>query len=234
MKRKYFIFATLVLILIFVISGCSNTQNPSGSEAEITLEQVNDFLNNSAGLGANGIANVVSVIPHAHIDGPKNETPFYAFVNFKYRARDYVKYQVSYLSCTCREASVNMWQTMYVELTLPESKKPEDVKIKYISFDKDSTDHYMGGHWGDSDPTPTGQTYDLFKTEFVSYFPKKDSQYIHSLNTISDIKAEEYQTGEGREDYSLDAFSGATVSANNIIRILHSVMDYHAADEFFK
>lgn len=234
MKRKHYIFAVLVLILIFVISGCSNTQNPAGSEADITLEQVNDFLNNSAGLGPNGIGNVVSVIPHAHIDGPKNETPFYAFVNFKYRARDYIKYQVSYLSCTCREASVNMWQTMYVELTLPESKNPEEAKVKYISFDKDSTEHYTGGHWGDSSPIPSGQTYELFKTEYISYFPKKDSKYIHSLNTIADIKVEEYQAGEGRESYSLDAFSGATVSANNIIRILHSIMNYHATDEFFK
>jgi uncharacterized membrane protein (UPF0182 family) len=31
--------------------------------------------------------------------GPKNESPFYAFVTFRYRARDYIKYQVSYLSC---------------------------------------------------------------------------------------------------------------------------------------
>ncbi len=233
MKRKHYIFAVLVLILIFIVSGCSNTQNSADSKADITIEQVNDFLNNSAGLGPNGIGNVVSVIPHAHIDGPKNETPFYAFVNFKYRARDYIKYQVSYLSCTCREASVNMWQTMYVELTLPESKNPEDVKVKFLSFDKDSTGHYNGGHWGDSDPVPAGVTYELFMTEYIPFFPQKDSKYIHSLSTIDDIKVEEYQEGEGRDGYTTDALSGATVSANNIIRILNSIMDYHAADEFF-
>lgn len=220
--------------MLFVVSGCSNNQSPaSTTESEISIEQVNDFLNISGGLGPNGIGNVVAVIPHAHIDGPKNETPFYAFVNFKYRARDYIKYQVSYLSCTCREASVNMWQTMYVELTLPESKNPEDVKIRFLSFDKDSTGHYNGGHWGDSDPMPLGQTYELYKTEYISFFPKKDAKYIKSLSTIDDIAIEEYQTGDGRENFTLDALSGASVSANNIIRILHSVLDYHATDEYF-
>lgn len=233
MERKHYIITVLVLVIVFAIAGCSN-QAPAASDAEITIDQVNSFLNESAGLGSDGIANVVSVIPHAHIDGPKNETPFYAFVNFKYRARDYIKYQVSYLSCTCREASVNMWQTMYVELTLPESKNPEDVKIKFISFDDDSTGHYTGGHWGDSDPMPFGQTYEQYKTEYVPYFQQKDSKYLHSLSTVDDIKIEEYQAGEGREDYTIDALSGASVSANNIIRILHSIMDHHATDEFFK
>lgn len=234
MKRKHYIFAALVMILIFIVVGCSSTQGLTASESKITIEQVNDFLNNSAGLGQHGIGNVVSVIPHAHIDGPKNETPFYAFVNFKYRARDYIKYQVSYLSCTCREASVNMWQTMYVELTLPESKNPDDVKVKFLSFEKDSTGHYNGGNWGDSDPVPTGVTYDTIKTEYISFFPQKDSKYIHSISTIDDIKAEEYQEGQGRENFTTDALSGATVSSNNIIRILNSIMDYHATDEFFK
>ena len=233
MNRKLYIFAA-ILVLVFIAAGCSNSQAPAASDSEITLDQINTFLNESAGLGSGGIANVVSVIPHAHIDGPKNETPFYAFVTFKYRARDYIKYQVSYLSCTCREASVNMWQTMYVELTLPESKNPEDVKVKFISFDKDSTGHYTGAHWGDSDPMPMGQTYEQYKTEYIPYFKNKDSKYLHSLSTINDIKIEEYQAGEGRGDYTIDALSGASVSANNIIRILHSIMDYHATDEFFK
>lgn len=238
MNKKHYILTILVLVLVFVISGCSNNQAANAAEASVTetdinIEQINAFLNESAGLGPDGIGNIVAVIPHAHIDGPKNETPFYAFVNFRYRARDYIKYQVSYLSCTCREASVNMWQTVYVELTLPESKNPEDVKIKYISYDKDSTGHYNGGHWGDSDPMPLGQTYELYKTEYISFFPQKDSKYIHSLSTIDDIKVEEYQAGEGREEYTVDILSGASVSANNIIRILHSIMDYHATDEFF-
>ena len=63
---------------------------------------------------------------------------------------------------------------------------------------------------------------------------KKDSKYIHSLNIVDDIKIEEYQAEEGRGEYTINALSGASVSANNIIRILHSIIDYHATDEFFK
>lgn len=232
----------LSLAAMFTLSGCASKEAPSssGSKADktssstdISIEQVNDFLNNTAGLGADGIGNVVSVIPHAHIDGPKNETDFYAFVNWKYRARDYIKYQVSYLSCTCREASVNMWQTMYVELTLPDSGKIEDAQVKYLSFDKDSSGTYTGGHWGDSDPIPSGQTYDLFKTEYLPYFEKKDANFLNSLSTIDDIDLTDYQSGDGRDSYEVDSFSGASVSANNIIRILNATMDYHASDEFF-
>ncbi len=123
---------------------------------------------------------------------------------------------------------------MYVELTLPSSKNPDDVEVKYISFDQDSTGHYLGGFWGDSNPGPGGQTYDMFKNEFISYFPKKNAAYINSLSVMEDIKAEDYTQGEGREGYMIDTFSGASVSANNIIRILHSVIEYHQNDEFFK
>ena len=237
MKLKKSKFLALSLAAMFVLSGCSGGEKPAattgGSSSDISLEQVNEFLNTTAGLGPNGIANVVSVVPHAHIDGPKNETPFYAFVNWKYKARDYIKYQVSYLSCTCREASVNMWQTMYVELTLPESQKIEDAKVKYVSFGADAAGTYTGGHWGDSDPIPSGQTYEMFETEYLPYFTGKDSAFISTLSTIDDIDLADYQAGDGRTAYDVDTFSGASVSANNIIRILNSMMDYHGTDEFF-
>lgn len=245
MKQKSLRFITLTLALVLLLSACSNSQNSANSgvdgsgesktaeSSKITIEQVNEFLNTSAGLGADGIGNAVAVIPHAHIDGPKNETDFYAFVNWKYRARDYVKYQVTYLSCTCREASVNMWQTMYIELSLPDSKNIEDTKVKYISFDNDSTGNYIGGHWGDSSPIPSGQTYELFKEEFIPYFIKKDAKFLKTLSIINDIDLSDYQTGEGRESFEIDTFSGASVSANNIIRIINATMDYHGTDEFF-
>jgi len=237
MKKRYS-FLSVLMAAFLMFSGCASTsaepsaQTPEPAE-EITLEQVNDYLNDSSGLGEGGIGNVVAIIPHEHIDGPKNETPFYAFVTFKYKARDYIKYQVSYLSCTCREASVNMWQTMYVELSLPASKNPAEAQVKYISFDKDSTGHYTGGHWGDSDPIPSGQTYEMFKTQYIPFFVKKDAAYLNELSVVDDINLTDYQAGDGRGELTLDAFSGASVSTNNIIRILNAIMDYHATDSYF-
>ena len=91
---------------------------------------VNAFLNESAALGEGSKANAVAVIPINHIDGPKNEDLFYGFVNFKYVSRDFIKYQVTYLSCTCRSADVNHWSTAYVELSLP---RVESWKIRLSS-----------------------------------------------------------------------------------------------------
>ena len=61
--------------------------------AELTLGDVNNFLNTSAKLGEGSKANQVAVIPFAHIDGPKAEDLFYAFVLFTYVARNYINYQ---------------------------------------------------------------------------------------------------------------------------------------------
>jgi len=227
----------LSAILVIGLMGCSSpdeNEEPAEIGNDITLEQVNEFLNTSAGLGPGSIGNAVKVIPHAHIDGPKNETPFYAFVNFKYTARDYIKYQVTYLSCTCRSADVNYWQTAYIELSLPGSKKIEDAEVVTLSFDEDSTGHYLGGFWGDSNPTPAGITYDTFKSEYIPFFVGKNADYLKSISTMWDIDAALYSKGEGREDLTIDTFSGSSVSTNNIVRIVNAVMDYHATDEFFQ
>ncbi|MBR7064147.1 MAG: FMN-binding protein, partial [Treponema sp.] len=158
----------------------------------ITLESINKYLNESADMGAGSIANVVAVIPVKHINGPREEHDFYAFVNFKYKSRNFVKYQVTYLSCTCRSAEVNYWSTAYVEMTLPKSGNVEESVIKYMSFDKDSEGHYLAGFWGDSSPTPAGKTYEDFKREYIPFFINKDYKYLKSLSTSDDIAPEDY------------------------------------------
>lgn len=133
---KKFTKLIVVLVLMLSIFGCTpaaNNDDDDNQDKELTLEVINEFLNNSADMGPGSIANTVAIIPIAHIDGPRNESKFFAFVNFKYKARDYIKYQITYLSCTCRAASVNYWQTAYVELTMPESKNADDVVVRYLS-----------------------------------------------------------------------------------------------------
>jgi hypothetical protein len=232
---KKFTKFIVVLVVMLSIFGCApaNDDNNNNPDDELTLEMINDFLNNSADMGPGSIANAVAIVPIAHIDGPRNESKFFAFVNFKYKARDYIKYQITYLSCTCRAASVNYWQTAYVELTLPESKNADDVVVKFLSFDRDPSGEYLGGFWGDSNPTPAGATYSMFKNEFISHFANKTNGYIKTLSTMDDIKLTEYKTGDGRADFELDTFTGSSVSTNNIIRMLHALMTYHVEDEFF-
>ena len=215
MLKKFF-------AVLFILAMLSSTV----FAAELSLSDVNNFLNTSAKLGEGSKANAVAVIPFSHIDGPKEEDLFYAFVPFKYVSRNYVKYQIAFISCTCRPADLNVWSTAYVELTLPSSGKIADSEVKIFSFDKDSTGHYLGGFWGDSDPPPTSpkSTYEKFKAEMLPYYTGKTYAQIKGLNTIDDIKD---------ENFKVDAWSGATVSSNNILRAIQAIFAYHATDSFF-
>ena len=104
--KKRLLPLLLALMMLIGLAPLAQAEAPA-----ITLEDVNRFLNESAKLGEGSKANPVAVIPINHIDGPKEEDLFYAFVPFQYEARNYVKYQVVYISCTCRSADVNYWTT---------------------------------------------------------------------------------------------------------------------------
>ena len=171
-----------------------------GIDGSLDLDAINEFLNTSADMGEGSIANAVAIIPINHINGPRDEHDFYAFVNFKYKARNYIKYQITYLSCTCRSADVNYWMTAYVELTLPDSGNIEDSKIRTLSFDYDAEGHYLAGFWGDSNPTPAGNTYEEFKEQYIPFFVGKDYAYIKTLDVVEDIDPALYAEGEGREN----------------------------------
>ena len=226
---KKILSLALALVLLAGVSLTSLAQAQT-----ITLEDVNTFLNESAKLGEGSKANPVAIIPINHIDGPQDEDLFYGFVSFKYEARNYIKYQVSFISCTCRSADVNYWTTAYVDLTLPESGLLIDTQIKTLSFGPDGTGRYTGGFWGDSDPIPTGgQTFEMIDDEYVPYYVGKTYGEIKDLNTIADIQLADYQAGEGRGDYQIDTWTGATVSTNNILRMLQALIKHHGTDAFF-
>ena len=222
--KKLIALALSVLMLMSVASA-----------AELSLGDVNEYLNTSAKLGAGSKANQVAVIPMNHIDGPQEEDLFYAFVPFKYVARSYIKYQVTFISCTCRSADVNLWTTAYVELSLPKSGKIDEAQIRTLSFGKDSTGHYDGGFWGDSNPPPTAPTatFERFQAEWLPFYVGKTWADIKGYGTIADIALADYQAGEGRGELTIDTWTGATVSANNVLRMLQALYQYHATDSFF-
>ena len=187
-------------------------------------------------------ANTVAIIPFDHINGPRDEWNFYALINFQYAERNYVKYQVTYLSCTCRNANVNYWQTAYVELTTTQSN-PENAKLRMLSFDQDGTGHYTAGFWGDSSPIydeATGEeiiaTYEKMETEPGSgvYYPSIKEDFIPLLINKTKADIDKYNTvdqmkTEGALSQDMyDSFTGASVSTNNILRILQALFEYHA------
>ena len=65
----------------------------------------------------------------------------------------------------------------------------------------------------------------------IPYYIGKTYAQLSGLNTIDDIK--DYNAGEGRENLKLDAWSGATVSSNNMLRMLQALYAYHATDSYF-
>jgi hypothetical protein len=172
--------------------------------AAVDIDNINSYLNEELDLGEGSKANPVAVIPYQHVDGPKEESDFVAFVNFKYVARDYIKYQVTYISCTCRQAADNYWTTVYFELGLPESGLLDDAELKTISYERDSGDHYRVGFWGDSDPIPSGMTYEQIRDEYLPFFVGKTYGELKDLRFITDIDPVAYAEGEGREDLTVD------------------------------
>lgn len=221
--KKFLSFMMVVLMTAMLAVGCKDKE-----KEEISLSDVNAFLNTSYPNGEGivlrmDLANTVAVIPYTHINGPRHERIFYALVNFQYDMETYVKYQVTYVSCTCRDANVNYWSTAYVELTKP--TKAQNTRLRKLSYDLDGTGHYTAGFWGDSNPIPnTNQTtYQDIKDNFIPLLINKTKTEIDALSTVDDMLS-----GGIMDQSTFDAFTGASVSTNNILRILHALFDYHA------
>lgn len=244
--KRIFNFLMMLLISVTLVAGCKNDDKSNetascGTGGDMTLDDLNAMLNDKTNMNMNK-ANVVAIIPFNHINGPKDEWKFYALVNFQYRDRteNYVKYQVTYLSCTCRTSDVNYWQTAYVELTIPEEGGADDVVLKKLSFDKDGTGHYLAGFWGDSSPildeatqseviatyekteNPNGGYYPSIKEDFIPLLVGKTKAEIDSYNIMDDMESSGVMSEE-----AFDSFTGASVSTNNILRILHALFKYH-------
>lgn len=164
-------------------------------------------------------------ITYDHLNGHGTVTEDHqAFVLFEEQMLGYVKYQVTYLSCTCRNSDVNYWQVAYVEISTT------DNTIQKISFNQDSDgDHpYTAGMWGDSSPTPSGKTLEDFEADFIPWLV---GQGLDTLGGINVFTNDEYHgiTNETviAEQDLIDDFAGSSVSTNNMIRIMKSLLEYH-------
>lgn len=130
---------------------------------------------------------------------------------------NYTKYQVSYLSCTCRAPSENYQHLLYVELN-NNNNSPEEATIRNISY------HF----WGDSPVNPVnGLTYEMFEKEFLSYLKYKSKAEIDALTTLRDIKDADPVIRNGKVVDFVDGYTGATVSVDNTLSVLQALFDYH-------
>ncbi len=204
MKKLYKLLAGfLTCVLVFAGVACKKGDDGSSTDSgagcgsgTMTLEEINKYLNDKDEFD---MSNAVALIPFAHINGPQKIWDFYALINYVYTNRPdgYVKYQVTYLSCTCRTADVNYWQTAYVEITIPESGNVEDAVLKTLSFDKDIQDsdlapgdtNYTAGFWGDSSPIFDEATHTVKFTTYDKVEVQEGDKYREHT---SDTETEKY------------------------------------------
>ena len=155
---------------------------------------------------ASGIV-VENAFYYTHVNGHQKETEMVANVLFEYEQLKTVKYQVAYIACTCRGPDVNYYSVAYVELD------KNDGSVQALSYDTDSTDHYTAGMYGDSTLTYQGVPA---KELFVKF---REEVLIGASQ--DEINAMEPMHGE------VDAYTGATVTPNNAVRMLQGLFEYH-------
>jgi hypothetical protein len=189
------LFLLVCLAAVFALVACDSTDEAADAEQAAAPEPSEHAIT------------VENAFYYTHVDGHRDETQFPAFVLFEYEQLRTVKYQVAYIACTCRGPEVNYWSVAYVELN------KSDGSVEFLSFEEDSTGHYVGGLYGDSfeswDGTPVRELFDGFMEE----------ELVGA--TQEEINAMEPMHGE------VDTYTGATVTPNNAVRMLQGLFEYH-------
>lgn len=166
-----------------------------------------------------------NILTFEHLNGHGDIVTRDAYILFEYEMRDYVKYQIAYVACTCRAPEVNYWKVAYVELS------KIDYSIKTISFGEDGTGHYTAGFWGDSSPIPSGNelTLEDFELQFIPWLEGKTLSDLDGIEVFTNVEyAGGVQNSKNIEEQELvDLFAGASVSTNNMIRVMKVLLTYH-------
>ncbi len=137
-----------------------------------------------------------------------------AIILFENANSTFTRYQISYTSCTCRDAASNYRSVVYVEI-LNTKDTADEALIRSISFS--TNDNYSVGFWGDSNPIYGQPEYTL---EYM------DENFIQKLVGLSKADFDNW-AGYGKSLVGVDTLSGATVSCGNLISLLQGLMAYH-------
>ena len=124
----------------------------------------------------------------------------------------FTAYQISYSSCTCRDAITNYKSICYVEI-LNTKESGDDASIRYITFGENK------GLFGDSNPNYYIEKYD------EKYY---DEHLIKPLIGITKKEIDEFNGyGYCIEAIDIDAVTGATVTRSNLQSMLKSLFSFH-------
>jgi hypothetical protein len=105
------------------------------------------------------------------VDGFGTPTDTAAWIAWEFEAQSYVKYQVAFTSCTCRQESVNERSLLFVEV----AKAETGGKIRKVWYN----------YWGDSPKFPSGVTRQDVEEGFVAKMVNQKLDTLDSIDTIS-------------------------------------------------
>jgi len=225
---KKLLLATLLFFLVLSLTACDDVC--IGSECLVDIEEPDpdadcdvcetcEVCEDCPVIDGTVVDNALG---YTHINGHGDETDKNAFILLEYQLRDYVRYQITYLSCTCRNADVNYWQVAFVEINRYTNE------IRTISFNDDSSDHYIAGMWGDSSPTPAGKTLEDFEAEFIPWLIGKSLDDLDGISVFTNAQYfEVLNTKAIAEQDLIDGYAGSSVSTNNMIRVMKVLLEYH-------
>lgn len=219
---KKLLLVALTLFAVVTLSACSDVCIGTSC---VTGEVDNEDPGNGTTEPLEG------VIYYDHLNGHGDVVEDHvAYILFEEEMQSFVKYQVAYLSCTCRPSDVNFWQVMYIEV----NKYTNTVKVISFTQDNPNSDHpYTAGLWGDSSPTPTGKTTEDFAEDFIPWLVGKSLADFDGIsvftNDVNDPEGRYYglNTVTIDEQDLIDSFAGSSVSTNNMIRIVKTILEYH-------
>ena len=216
MKRLFMLL--IVGVLFVTLSGCEDIC--VGPECLGTSSGSDEYVN---GVGY--------AIPFTHLNGEGHESDNNAIVLMENSdIADYVIYQVTYLSCTCRSATLNFWNTVYVQVN------KEDGSLRVISFRHDYNSdgeegHYNGGNWGDSSGASEqgGITLEDLEADYFPWFIGKTLADLDGLLVVSNTGMHDITNTSTTQfpENIVDDFSGSTVSTNNFLRVMVELLRYH-------
>ncbi len=152
---------------------------------------------------------------HYRTGGPDVES--YAVVLFEHAGSKFTKYQLTLVSCTCRDTPFNFRSVMYVEMS-NNAASADEAKLRWVTFGEESG--YRVGLWGDSNPIPTNPDY----TE--EYMDE------HLVKPLVGLTKADFDAWEGYgtlpADLDVDALTGATVTCSNVVSAIQALFAYHA------
>lgn len=217
MKRFFMFFAVAALVL--TLSACGDEGLCVGPECLGATGGTDEYV---AGQGY--------TIPFTHLNGEGHETDNYAYLLMQFDVGEYVIYQMTYLSCTCRSAAVNFWNTVYVQVN------KDDGTLRTISFrhdvDADGVEgHYNGGNWGDSsgDPNQGGITLEDLEAGYFPWYIGKSLADLDGLKVVSNTSMHGISNTSSTQfpEDLVDGFADSTVSTNNFLRAIIELLRYH-------